>query len=158
LFEGVGESPPSIKEGDLLAISAPIDFLGINYYSRLLIQASEGPRRQPGSMSYFDGQLVGPVPNSTYTDMGWEIYPEGLADILLPVHNEYHPSAILVTESGAAFRDIWDGGEQVSDARRVDYHRDHLQALAVALMQGIPIDGYFAWSLIDNFEWAEGYA
>jgi beta-glucosidase len=158
LFEGVGESPPPIEEGDLAAISTPIDFLGVNYYSRLLIRASEGRKQDPGSVSYFDGEFVGPVPGSAYTDMGWEIYPEGLADVLLRVHNEYCPSAILVTENGAAFRDVWDGGEHVSDAQRVEYVREHLQALAVALMLGIPVDGYFAWSLIDNFEWAEGYS
>jgi beta-glucosidase len=158
LFEGFGEASPQIEVGDLASIAAPIDFLGVNYYSRLLIRASETPKRHARSGPYSDGQIVGPVPGSAYTDMGWEIYPEGLADVLLRVHKEYAPPAILVTENGAAFRDAWDGGERVGDTRRVEYLRGHLQALAVALMLGIPVEGYFAWSLIDNFEWAEGYA
>ncbi len=158
LFEDFGESPPPIEVGDLASIAAPIDFLGINYYSRLLIRASETPKEDSSPASYFDGKIVGPVPGSVYTDMGWEIYPEGLVDVLLRVHNEYGPKAIMVTENGAAFRDAWDGSEYVRDTQRVEYLRGHLQALAVALMLGIPVEGYFAWSLLDNFEWAEGYA
>src|SRR5262249_37256675 len=102
--------------------------------------------------------IVGPVPGSDYSDMGWEIYPEGLVDILLRVHQDYHPAAIAVTENGAAFDDVWDGGDAVRDVKRTDYLREHIQALAVARMLGVPVDGYFAWSLMDNFEWAEGYS
>src|SRR5262249_5771519 len=91
LFGALGEEAPPIEDGDLMTIAAPIDFLGINYYSRLLIRVGAGPRQGTDSPSYFDGQFVGSVPGSSYTDMGWEIHPEGLVDILLRVHNEYRP-------------------------------------------------------------------
>src|SRR5262249_36208378 len=99
----------------------------------------------------------GPLPGSTWTDMGWEIYPEGLLDVLLGVHQRYGPRAVAITENGAAFDDTWDGGFRVRDSRRTAYLRAHIQALAVALLLGVPVEGYFAWSLLDNFEWAEGY-
>jgi beta-glucosidase len=115
LFAELGETPPPIAAGDLASIAAPIDFLGINYYSRLLMQAREPAHDRPRAVPYADGQVVGPVPGSAYTAMGWEIFPTGLVDTLVQVHNEYGPRAILVTENGAAFNDVWDGGERVSD-------------------------------------------
>jgi beta-glucosidase len=158
LFEGLGVPSPAIERGDLAAIAAPIDFLGVNYYSRLMVRGNDDSGREPHPGPYPDGQIIGPVPGSAYTDMGWEIYPEGLVDILLSVHHEYRPRAIAVTENGAAFDDVWNGGDVVRDARRLAYLREHVQAMAVALMLGVPVEGYFAWSLMDNFEWAEGYS
>jgi beta-glucosidase len=117
---------------------------------------SDGVRSQIGP--YFDGQVVGPLAGSTYTAMGWEVYSEGLLDLLLRLQQEYNPPAILVTENGAAYDDVWDGGDHVVDAQRREYLREHLQALAVALLLDVPVEGYFAWSLLDNFEWAEGYS
>ena len=90
--------------------------------------------------------------------MGWEVYPRALADVLVRVHRDYAPRAIVVTENGAAFVDQWDGGDAVSDPRRLDYLRDNIQSLAWALEQGVALCGYFVWSLLDNFEWAEGYS
>ena len=133
-------------------------FLGVSYYSRVVVRGNDDSRREPHPGPYPDGQIIGPVPGSAYTDMGWEIYPEGLVDILLSVHHEYRPRAIAVTENGAAFDDVWNGGDVVRDARRLAYLREHVQAMAVALMLGVPVESYFAWSLMDNFEWAEGYS
>ena len=96
--------------------------------------------------------------DTLYTEMGWEVYPRALADVLVRVHRDYAPRAIVVTENGAAFADQWDGGDVVSDPQRVDYLRDNIQSLAWALEQGVPLRGYFVWSLLDNFEWAEGYS
>jgi beta-glucosidase len=159
LFDGLGVPPPLIEDGDLQAIEAPIDFLGVNYYSRLLIRGDDPHSSQPRSApSYCDGHIVGPVPGSAYTDMGWEIYPEGLVDLLVSLQRDYGPRAITITENGAAFRDTWDGGDHIHDAQRVVYLREHLQALAVAVLLGVPVEGYFVWSLMDNFEWAEGYS
>jgi beta-glucosidase len=163
LFASLGVPPPAIEEGDLAGIAAPIDFLGVNYYSRLLLQADDSladpSSAQPSSApSYFGGQIVGPVLGSAYTDMGWEIYPEGLVDMLVCLQRDYGPRAIAITENGAAFHDKWAGGDRVHDAQRVVYFREHIQALAVARMLGVPVEGYFAWSLLDNFEWAEGYS
>src|SRR5262249_20576748 len=143
MFEDLGEPPPPIKEGDLASIAAPIDFLGINYYSRLLVQARESQTERPRPLPYAAGQIVGPVPGSAYTEMGWEIFPDGLADTLVYVHKEYGPRTILVTENGAAFRDVWDGGERVCDDRRVAYLQEHVYALAEAMTRGVPVEGYF---------------
>ncbi len=159
LFDSLGVPPPAIEDGDLASIAAPIDFLGVNYYSRLLLRADDPQSTQPRSApSYFGGQIVGPVPGSAYTDMGWEIYPEGLVDMLVSLQRDYRPRAIAITENGAAFRDRWAGGDHVHDAQRVAYFREHIQAMAVAVLLGVPVEGYFAWSLLDNFEWAEGYS
>ncbi len=156
-FERLAVSEPEIADGDLATIAAPLDFLGVNYYSRLVIEArSEGARSRTGP--YFDGQVVGPLPGSASTAMGWEVYPEGLLDLLLRLQQEYSPPAILVTENGAAYDDEWDGGDRVVDVQRRQYLREHLEALAVALLLGVPVEGYCAWSLLDNFEWAEGYS
>ena len=152
LFENLGVAEPPIQEGDLAIIAAPIDFLGINNYSRVLIH---GAATRPLA----DGcQSVSPVPEACYTDMGWEIYPHGLRDILLDVHQKYTVPELYVTENGAAFKDVVDADGQIHDPRRVDFLRRYLIGLTEAIEQGVPLKGYFAWSLIDNFEWAEGYS
>ncbi|EFH89852.1 GH1 family beta-glucosidase [Ktedonobacter racemifer] len=151
-FEAMALNPPPIQEGDLEIISAPLDFLGVNNYSRTLIR---GAQEQPLADSC---QAVAPIPNACYTDMGWEIYPHGLRDLLVNVARDYPVGNIYVTENGAAFPDTWDGGETINDPRRVSYLRSYLTACAEALEQGVPLRGYFVWSLMDNFEWAEGYA
>ncbi|GCE14159.1 GH1 family beta-glucosidase [Tengunoibacter tsumagoiensis] len=151
-FASMGLNEPPIQEGDLAIISTPIDFMGINYYSRNLVKGvSEVPLadRVP---------LVTPVPEASYTDMPWEIYPQGLSDHLLRLYREYGIQKLYVTENGAAFKESWKpGDEHVHDPRRVEYLRQHVQALAVAIEQGAPLKGYFVWSLMDNYEWAEGY-
>jgi beta-glucosidase len=90
--------------------------------------------------------------------MGWEVYPQALRDVLVRVHRDYAPRAIAVTENGAAFADQWDGSDHVRDLQRVHYIREHIRTLGEALAEGVPLRGYFVWSLLDNFEWAEGYS
>ncbi len=144
LFAELGTKPPPIQDGDMELISAPIDFLGVNNYTRTLFQGN--------------GQ-VDPVPGAIYTEMHWEVYPQTLRDLLVWLNNEYAPQALVVTENGAAFVDEWDGkSARVQDPLRVAYMRDHIQAVGEALAQGAPVKGYFAWSLTDNFEWAHGYS
>jgi beta-glucosidase len=89
--------------------------------------------------------------------MGWPIVPSGLTELLLRLHRDYGPSRMYVTENGAAFDDVVGPGGLVDDADRVDYLRRHVDAAAEALEAGVPLAGYLAWSLLDNFEWAEGY-
>lgn len=150
LFADLNTLPPPIEPGDLETIAAPIDFLGVNNYTRTLYQATaDGRQSRP----------VDPVPGSLYTEMHWEVYPQGLRDLLIWLHQEYAPATLMVTENGAAFADTWDGSSDVvHDPLRVAYLRDHIQATGEALAQGAPVKGYFAWSLMDNFEWAWGYS
>lgn len=137
---------PPIEPGDMEIISHPLDYLGINYYTRAIYQADElhefvelKPQRVP------------------LTDMGWEIYPQGFLDLLLSLDQTYQLPPVYITENGAAMNDRLVDGE-VLDHDRVEYFQHHLNAVDLAIRQGVNIQGYFAWSLMDNFEWAEGYA
>ncbi|HEU5200328.1 MAG TPA: family 1 glycosylhydrolase, partial [Ktedonobacterales bacterium] len=103
-------------------------------------------------------EYVAPIPEASYTQMAWEIYPKGLADMLVRVQRDYAPPLMLVTENGAAFGDQWDGKAHVADKRRVQYLRDHIEMLETALAYGVPLAGYFVWSFLDNFEWTDGYS
>jgi beta-glucosidase len=151
-FEHMALNPPPIQAGDLETIAAPLDFLGVNNYSRILVRGA--PTRPLADRC----AGVSPIPNACYTDMGWEIYPSGLRDLLVNVGRNYAVGKLYVTENGAAFPDQWDGNGTVSDPRRVSYLHDYITACAEAIEQGAPLCGYFVWSLMDNFEWGEGYA
>lgn len=156
LFQDLAVQPPTVEDTDMALISMPLDFLGVNYYSRSLLRTRRGVRvGQPVSEMY---EQVVPVPGATYTDMAWEIYPQGLREALLRVQRDYSPPLVMVSENGAAFADQWDGGTQVLDTRRVQYLRDHIQELEEARAQGVPLCGYFVWSLLDNYEWIDGYS
>jgi beta-glucosidase len=161
LFADLGAAPPPIQDGDMALISAPTEFLGVNYYNRWIVRAkaqSDGKSGQ-GVHTPLSAVEYSALPgDATRTAMGWEVYPHGLALALEDVMRSYHPAALLVTENGAAYDDIWNGNGRVSDPLRVAYLRDHLDAVAAALAQGVPVAGYFVWSLLDNFEWAEGYS
>jgi beta-glucosidase len=142
VWEHLGDDAPHVQVGDLQAIAQPIDFVGVNYYTRNFSSAGNP----------WDAKASG----AAVTDMGWEIYPAGLTELLVRLHHDYSPKALMVTENGAAFQDAAENGA-VHDAQRVDYLRTHIQACRDALAQGVPLAGYFAWSLMDNFEWASGY-
>jgi beta-glucosidase len=133
---------PHVQAGDMAAISTPMDYLGINYYSRGVVSAA-GP---------WDTKNSG-LP---LTDMGWEIYPEGLTELLLRLHRDYAVPPLFVTENGCAMPDQLVAG-QVQDSGRIDYIYRHIDAMAEAMRQGVRLDGYMVWSLMDNFEWAFGY-
>jgi len=132
-----------VEPGDMEVIATPMDYLGVNYYSRHLSKAA-GPL-QPEDK---------PCPK---TDMGWEIYPDGLRELLLTLHREYRLPPTYITENGGAFPDPLADG-RVHDADRTDYLATHINAVGEALAQGVPMAGYMVWSLMDNFEWASGYA
>ncbi len=156
LFADLGVAPPPVASGDMALIATPLDFLGVNYYARSLIRALRR-RRTPGAALEPYEEVV-PIPGASYTDMPWEIYPRGLADVLLRVQREYGPRLVLVTENGAAFEDRWDGRDHVPDKRRVQYLREHIGVLEDVVRLGVPVGGYFVWSLMDNFEWTDGYS
>jgi len=147
VWEGYGPLVPEVRDGDLARIAAPIDFLGVNYYSRA-IMAHDPSSPWPGFR-----QLPFDTPP---TDMGWEVYPQGLTDLLVRLQREYTPPPLYITENGAAYPDtVTDRG--VDDPLRVAYFEQHIAALHDALRQGVDLRGYFAWSLMDNFEWQHGY-
>ena len=137
-----------VEPGDLERISTPLDFLGVNYYTRHVV----APGAFPGSSAVEFRDRGLPT-----TATGWEVDPDGLHDILTRVTRDYGDIPIVLTENGAAFDDVLEDG-RVHDLERLDFLRTHLLASRRAIRAGVPLRGYFAWSLLDNFEWAEGYA
>jgi beta-glucosidase len=138
---------PSVETGDMATIATPIDFLGINNYSRSVLRA--GP----------DGTAIFVRPqDSQYTDMDWEVFPEGLYDLLVRVHRDYAPKNIYITENGAAFPDVRTHDGEIHDLERCHYIESHLVSVAKAIAAGVPVAGHFVWSLLDNFEWQHGYS
>ncbi len=139
-----------MQPGDMEAIAAALDFLGVNYYSRTIVRSTEtaevGNARQTA------------LANPERTDMGWEVYPEGLYEILGRLHFDYRFPALYVTENGAAYSDGISPDGSVQDPRRVAYLKGHFGAAARAIAAGVPLRGYFVWSLLDNFEWGHGYS
>jgi beta-glucosidase len=142
VWADLGADAPQVEEGDLALIAQPLDFVGVNYYTRNF--SSSG---NPWDVR---------VNAKRVTDMGWEVFPQGLTELLVRLHQDYAPRALLVTENGSAFVDTVTDG-QVHDTERLDYLREHIQACAEAINLGVPLTAYFAWSLLDNFEWASGY-
>lgn len=151
LAEIFGEAWPEWPAEDLSLIHQPLDFLGINYYTRGVV--SHDSRAWPLRA------VSVPQRRSTHTETGWESFPQGLTDTLHWVRQRYGSLPLYVTENGAAFFDppVVDGGP-VEDPLRVVYLRRHLAAAHAALAQGVDLRGYFVWSLLDNFEWAQGYS
>ncbi len=156
LFQDLAVHPPEIQAADMALISTPLDFLGVNYYSRTLIRTRRGVDTEQSISEGYE-QVV-PVPGASYTEMAWEIYPQGLRDALLRVQQDYAPRLMIVSENGAAFTDQWNGKNQVSDIRRMQYLQEHIQELEEARLQGVPLCGYFVWSFLDNYEWIDGYS
>jgi beta-glucosidase len=144
------DQPPFVLSGDLDEIATPIDFLGINYYTALEVAAGADETEDTG---------VAPGPNhpNGYTDMGWPIVPSALTAFLERIHDDYGVTDIRVTENGASYSDGPGSDGQIHDDRRIKYIRDHLEAVLDAIDIGVPVTGYFVWSILDNFEWALGY-
>ena len=150
LFEYMGVQPPPIQDGDFAIITTPIDFVGVNNYYRTVVR--HNPAKPDGI------EIIDPVPGASYTEMGWEIAPQALGDLLTRLHKEYGVPSLLITENGAAFADVVDRDGKVHDPRRIEYLREYIRTVGHVLAQGVPIQGYLVWSLLDNFEWAEGYS
>jgi beta-glucosidase len=150
LCEIFGEAWPDPPPAEVEALRRPIDFLGVNYYTRRVTR--HDPRSLPVRASGVR------QPRSVHTETDWEVYPQGLADALLWVRERYGALPLYVTENGAAFHDPPAAADLVDDPLRVEYLRSHLRALAAAIAQGADVRGYFVWSLLDNLEWSAGFA
>ena len=148
VIERFGLTPP-VLDGDLATISTPTDFLGVNFYLRQTVKANQ-------ESSFFRIEGVD-TPGTPTTGMGWEINPEALTDLLIRIHADYSPKEIFITENGSAWDDENIDGE-IEDFQRISYLESHLQAMEAARATGVPIHGYFAWSLLDNFEWTFGFS
>jgi beta-glucosidase len=149
VLEAWRDAMPPMQAGDLACIAAPIDVLGINYYTRARVaHAFELP---------FPSLREVPLPGVHQSTMGWEDWPDGLEETLLRVQQDYAPASIYIAENGCAEPDVVQEG-RVHDPARTRYFAGHLQACARALAAGVPLKAYLAWSLLDNFEWGRGYA
>ncbi len=141
-----------VKPGDLEEINTPIDFLGVNYYSRAVVRSAAVPEAENEPRTI-------PIPDpAELTDMGWEVHPSGLTRSLQRLNADYRPGSFVITENGAAYATGPGPDGSVQDTRRCEYVEAHLQACLAAIASGVPLDGYFLWSLLDNFEWAFGNA
>jgi beta-glucosidase len=144
-----GDTMDFVQAGDTEAIAVPVDFVGVNYYTRDIVRSSQVREGKNAKREVF--------PNDEYTDMGWEVYPEGIYNWLGRLHFDYDFPAIYITENGAAFLDKVGSDGQVDDPARLSYIKRHLQQVHRAIEIGVPVKGYFAWSLMDNFEWSYGF-
>jgi Beta-glucosidase/6-phospho-beta-glucosidase/beta-galactosidase len=151
LREVYGEAWPDFPADDFRLTRQPVDFVGLNYYTRAVVRhdADALPLR------------AAPVhqPHRTHTETGWEVYEQGLVDMLTGFRQRYGEIPLYITENGAAFYDppVVEG-EVLDDPLRTDYLRRHLEAAHRAIEAGVDLRGYYAWSLLDNLEWSLGYA
>jgi beta-glucosidase len=145
-----GQAWPATSASDLETIHQPLDYIGVNYYTRSVVKsdADAWPLR------------ASPVPQRQhiYTETGWEVFPQGLTDTLLWVKDRYGNPPLYITENGAAFPDPATVSGRLDDPLRVDYLRTHLRAVREAIARGVDVRGYLAWSLLDNFEWQHGFS
>jgi beta-glucosidase len=152
------ESAMGIQAGDMEKTRAPLDFIGINLYYRTIASDPGAIQRASHAENWLfpvkmEGGKEGPL-----TDLGWEVWPKALYDMVTRITRDYNRPVIEITESGCAYNDAPDASGAIHDARRITYHRQYLAALARAMAEGADVRGYHAWTLMDNFEWAEGYS
>ena len=148
----LGIDRSAIRPGDLATIAQPLDFFGVNFYNPQYVRAAPAGSAAPL-------EEADPPAHFERTAMGWPVIPEGLTELLRYVKRRYGAKLppILITENGCALADRVDANGKVDDPRRIAYLDGHLRALRQAMDEGVDVRGYFAWSLMDNFEWAEGY-
>lgn len=152
------ETAMRIKSGDLEKMRAPLDFIGINLYYRTIASASSGVERLSHPQQWlFPVKMAGGT-QGPKTDIGWEVWPRALYDVVTRITRDFNHPVIEITESGCAYNDAPDTSGVIHDERRITYHRQYLQALAQAIADGADVRSYHAWTLLDNFEWAEGYS
>ncbi len=142
-----GKDVPQILPGDLETMCPPLDFLGVNYYTRRVYHDPSGGKGT---------QVLNQRDENNVSARGWETYPQALYDLLTWLHKEYRISKLFITENGMACNDTVAADGQVHDPERISYIKQHLESVLRAINQGVPVQGYMCWSLMDNFEWAFG--
>jgi beta-glucosidase len=152
------ETAMGVKSDDMGKTRAPLDFIGINLYYRTIASAPGTMERALHAQEWLfpakmDGAHEGPM-----TDIGWEVWPKSLYDIVMHVTRDYNRPVIEITESGCSYNDGPDASGVIRDVRRISYHHDYLAALGQAIAEGADVRGYHAWSLMDNLEWADGFS
>jgi beta-glucosidase len=152
------ETAMGIKSGDLEKMRAPLDFIGINLYYRAIVSAPSALERLSHAQQWLFPVKMSGGEQGPKTDMGWEIWPQALYDMIMRITRDFNRPVIEITESGCAYNDGPDANGVIHDKRRIEYHRQYLQAVARAIADGADVRGYHAWSLMDNFEWAEGFS
>jgi beta-glucosidase len=150
IINSFGNTMEFVHPGDLEIISSPLDFVGVNYYTRNIARAGTVKETENAPRRVFRGDEI--------TEMDWEVYPEGIYTILGRLHFDYAFPAIYITENGAAFQDEINLEGRVEDPARQSYIRCHLEMVNKAIQAGVPVKGYFVWSFLDNFEWGFGYS
>jgi beta-glucosidase len=139
-----------LHDGDYDLIASPTDYLGLNYYRRAVLNSAS-----PDSIAT---PRATDAPEEGWTEMGWEIYADGLFNLIMQTHLTYRPPAIYIAENGASYQDGPGPDGKIHDTRRINYLRQHIAATQKAIQAGAPVKGYMLWSLMDNFEWAFGYS
>jgi beta-glucosidase len=157
-FTFLPEAVMRIKPGDMDLVRAPLDFIGINLYVRTIAAAAGALERTTHLQEWLFPVKMESGQEGPKTDNGWEVWPKALYDMVTRITSDYNRPVIEITESGCAYNDGPDATGAIHDARRTSYHREYLAALARAMNEGADVRGYHAWSLLDNFEWAEGYS
>lgn len=152
------ETAMGIKSGDMEKTRAALDFIGVNLYYRTIASAPGTLERAAHAQDWLfpvkmEGGREGPK-----TDIGWEVWPKALYDVIMRITRDYGRPVLEITESGCAYNEGPDASGVIRDSRRIEYHREYLAAMARAISEGADVRGYHAWSLLDNFEWAEGYS
>jgi beta-glucosidase len=150
VVNGHGTDMAFVHEGDLETIAVPLDFIGVNYYTRNIVRSEKITETENAPITVTRGDEI--------TEMDWEVFPEGLYKILGRLYFDYDFPVIHITENGAAFVDNVNADGEVDDPARLSYIKRHLEQVHRAIEAGIPVKGYFAWSLMDNFEWGFGYS
>lgn len=151
LLEGLGPIMPTIEDGDMEIISQKLDWWGLNYYTPLRVAADPNPEAP------YPAHVQAPPVHPEKTDIGWEIDSSGFIQVVRTLYGAYDLPEFYITENGACYNMGPGADGEIDDQPRLDYYADHINVAADMIQEGFPLRGYFAWSLMDNFEWAEGY-
>ncbi|MFZ0805111.1 MAG: family 1 glycosylhydrolase, partial [Candidatus Sulfotelmatobacter sp.] len=157
-FTYLPETIMGIRSGDMEKARAPLDFIGVNLYYRTVVSTPSAFERVAHAQEWLFPVNLHGGNEGPKTEFGWEVWPKAIYDMVTRITRDYSRPAIEITESGCSFNDVPDATGEIHDPRRIAYHHDYLAALARAMADGADVRGYSAWSLMDNFEWAEGFS